>query len=166
MKQTVFLSLFLFMKLVLIGQVEKRGFIDYEKVLHASSFYDTSQIRIEAHTQLLRDSLETIQLEFHNLIYETPHNAPELDSARRRLLENNLKVVQIRIQNFSQYAETEINNLIEKERNDLRLRINKIATEFCNANNIICLADKKAVLYCEGCTDFTEELIFFMRHSE
>ena len=163
MKQTVFLSLFLFMKLVSIGQVEKKGFIDYEKVLHASSYYDTSQKRLEAFTQLLRDSLEIIQLEFHNLIYETPHNTLELDSARKRILENKLKKVQIRIQNFSLYAETEINNQREKERIDLRLKINKKATEFCNANNIICLADKKAVFYCEGCIDFTEELIFYMR---
>ncbi len=85
------------------------------------------------------------------------------DSSFKRKLEDKVNEFQKKIGDFQDYAKREIERTRENTEINLKLVIMKELKQFSYDNHLVCAPDKKSILYCDDCKDFTEAFIQYYK---
>lgn len=137
----------------------KQGYIDFDKVIQSIPYYSTAQKHLETKARHLDDSLNVMMTAYLDFIENgVPHNV-ELDSTNAALIENRMRTMEKNIQGFQQYAQIEITKDQETIEVTLKDIVVKELEQYCLDNHIVCIVDKKAILHCSDCTDFTDDFV-------
>lgn len=143
----------------------KHGFVDYDKVALALPDYELKQRQLKALSAQFDDSLNVMAQEYQRfLLNSIPHNV--LDTTGLALVENKMRLMQTRMEDYQSSAIAELTKLQEDIKSTLRDTIVTAMTKFCEINKIVTVVDKDEILYCLGCIDFTGDFIEFMRKNE
>ena len=141
----------------------KQGYIDYERVELTFPQYSIGQKEIEKRTDQLTDSLRMIGDKIKDLVRgEYPRNLTS-DSSFRKQLEDKLIKIQIEYDEFQEHAKKELKKLQQRIESNLRDTVSKELQKFSADNNLICVLDKKSILYCNDCKDFTDDFIAYRK---
>lgn len=141
----------------------KQGYIDYERVVVTFPQYSSGQKEIEKRTKQLTDSLQLIGQKIQYLVKgEYPRNLTS-DSSFRNELEDKLNGLQTEMADFQYYAKGQLNGLKDKVDSNLKEMILKELKLFSADNNLVCVLDKKSILYCNECKDFTDDFIHYYK---
>ncbi len=149
--------------LVLISSVaygqKRQGYVDFEKVMVTFPEYNVGQKEVEKKTKQLNDSLKIFS---NNLSLFRFDDYPR-DSTERKKIENKLYELQFKIENFQRSAEGELKRMQETLNAKLKDILLRELEKFSVDNNLICVADKKSILYCNECRNFTEGFIDYCK---
>jgi Skp family chaperone for outer membrane proteins len=141
----------------------KQGYIDFERVVVTFPQYSIGQKEIEKRTNQLTDSLRMIGDKIQNLVRgEYPRNLTS-DSSFRKEMENKLLRIQIEMGDFQSYAKEQLKKLRDRIDNNLLGLVSDELKEFSTDNDLICVLDKKSILYCNDCKDFTDDFIHYYK---
>ncbi|MEH0153184.1 OmpH family outer membrane protein [Limibacter armeniacum] len=161
MRKILFILTLLLSGLTTLGQT-KHGYIDYDKVVQTLPEYAAELKHLETKNRQLQDSLNAMMTEYQDYLQNgIPHNV-ELDSTDKVSLENRIRNMGKKIQDFQQNAQVEINKdqkLVETKLKDL---ITKELEQYCLDKDIDCVVDKKAILHCSNCTDYTDDFVNYL----
>jgi Skp family chaperone for outer membrane proteins len=153
--------------LLLIGLLaraqSRQGYIDYEKAAIEFPQYRDGQKEVETRTNQLDDSLKILADIFQNVIRgEYPRNMIS-DSSFRKKIEDKLYKAQMDVIDFQERSKKEIRRLQDRYSLNLRSIILKELSQFSTDNNVVCVVDKKSILYCSDCKDFTDDFISYRK---
>ena len=156
------LGLFILTVPTIFGQT-KQGYIDYERVVVTFPQYFVGQKEVEKRTDQLTDSLRTIGDKITDLVRgEYPRNLTS-DSSFRKELENKLLTIQIEMDDFQSNAKEQLKKLQNRIDNNLLELVSSELKKFSTDNHLICVLDKKSILYCNDCKDFTDDFIAYLK---
>lgn len=143
----------------------KQGYIDYYRVKLVFPQYYIGQMEIQKRTNQLTDTLRTLYDNLMDRIRgEYPRNLTS-DSSFRRQMEDKLMKLQLEFQEFQEQAKMELGRLQKRINRDLRDTISKELRKFSADNDLICVLNKKAILYCSDCQNFTDDFIAYVKNS-
>lgn len=160
MKHILYISILLFVSLKSIGQT-KQGYIDLdsirinlpENVIQKYTSYTEKKMELETIEMEFEDSLEVLQSNYLRLIESPVHVSTEVE---RTKLEKKYSTLEDHIQLYYKRAHL----ITEQHKEHLeKLLLNIILHElavFSKKHNISRVEDKKSVLYCLQCEDYTE----------
>lgn len=163
------MRLLIFQLLILTGPTicgqTKQGYIDFERVVVTFPQYYIGQGEIENRTNELTDSLRMIADKIPNLVrVEYPRNLAS-DSSFRKEMDNKLRRIEVEIGDFQSHAKEQIKKLQDSIDNSLRGLVSSELKKFSADNDLICVLDKKAILYCDDCKDFTDDFIDYYKRT-
>lgn len=162
-KQTISLLGFLLAAHVLHGQ-DTLGYIDYERVSVTLPDYQKEQKALDTRKRQLQDSINVMFNDFKDTLMQSPHNV-KIDSASRLLLESTIRGFEEKIRNAQEYGRNEL----AKRQTEIQIKLKNVVAQFvkeyCVRNNIASIVDKKSLVYCKDCIDFSEELIKYIKNS-
>ncbi|MCC7303120.1 MAG: hypothetical protein IT233_10805 [Bacteroidia bacterium] len=151
-----YLFLLLFCSGYLFAQV---GVIDPLQVQHVLPGYS---VLIESYAKRSKQQLDSQQI-FISRYSSCLERSYMLDSLHAFALDDSIKfhqdnmvAFQLRSDKIMKQMEMEMRTALDKE---LQLRVR----EFCEKNKLAALFDRKGILYCPGCKDYTAELIKFLK---
>lgn len=142
---------------------KRQGYIDYEKVAVIFPQYADGQNVVEKRTKQLNDSLHIMADKFEPLYRGCYPSNMTTDSTFRKEMQDKLNRLQTEIERFQEYAKKEINDIQQKVDTNLKTEVIKELKQFSADNNVICALDKKSVLYCNDCKDFTDDFIHYYK---
>jgi Skp family chaperone for outer membrane proteins len=160
-KQTICILILFVTGPLLYGQTNQ-GYVDYDKVVVTLPQYVTGQRVLEMRKKQLSDSIELMLKVFMHKLRDTPHDV-KIDSATKALLENELIQFQSKITDSQNYAQNELKKTKTKIDLDLKVVVDNEMKMYCTTKNIICVADRKSILYCNDCMDFTQDFINYLK---
>lgn len=162
-KQTISLLGFLLAAHVLLGQ-DTLGYIDYDRVSVTLPDYQEGQKALDTKRRQLQDSINVMFNDFKDMLKQSPHNV-KIDSTSRLLLESTIRRFEEKIRNAQQHGRNEF----EKRQTEIQIKLKNVVAQFvkeyCVRNNIASIVDKKSLVYCKDCVDFTDELIKYIKNS-
>lgn len=85
------------------------------------------------------------------------------DSSFRKKIEDKLYKAQMDVIDFQVHLKKEIRRLQDRYSLNLRSIILKELSQFSTDNNVVCVVDKKSILYCSDCKDFTDDFISYRK---
>lgn len=162
MRKITIILFFALVSISVFGQ-NKIGYIQIDSVRIILPDYRISEAKVKESEDILNDSLnllvdkltEFYKRNFSNVDYSW-------NSTLEKQFNDTLMKVQTDIENYTVYALGKISDLKESELKKVDTKINYFILEFCKINNITCVVEKKSVLYCIECVDYTKELIDFI----
>lgn len=160
-KQTICLLGFLLAAHVLHGQ-DTLGYIDYERVSVTLPDYQKEQKALDTRKRQLQDSINVMFNDFKDVLMLNPHNV-KIDSASRLLLESTIRGFEEKIRNAQEYGRNELAKKQTETQIKLKNMVARHVKEYCVSNSIVSIVDKKSVLYCRDCIDFTDDLINYIK---
>jgi Skp family chaperone for outer membrane proteins len=146
---------------LLYGQTSQ-GYVDYEKVVITLPLYVAGQRALEMKKKQLSDSIESMMKQFTHKLYDMPHNV-KMDSATKALIENDLLQFQRKITD----SQSHFQNGLKKAQATIELNLKEVVYSemkmYCATRNLICVAGRKSILYCNDCIDFTDDFINYLK---
>lgn len=140
---------------------ERYGFIDFEEVIQSLPEKTLMEENLDLKSIRFQDSLQILNSHYyHFLNYRVPHNT---DSIKLVAFNDSLKTLQSNISAFTEYAKDAVETEQKKILDELLKIVRTELKQFCIENQIHQIADKSSLLYCVDCTDFTKELIEFLK---
>ncbi len=85
------------------------------------------------------------------------------DSSFRKVMEDRINGLQKEMEHFQEYAKKEVIGIQNKVNTNLNSIIVTELKQFSDDNNWICVVDKKSILYCNDCRDFTDDFITYYK---
>lgn len=165
MIHTLYILILLLFGLTTYGQA-KQGYIDFEKVVQTLPYYEIGQKQLDIKKGQLQDSFKVIATEYQDFLEnKLPHNTV-LDSVDKASLDNRIRAMEKKIRGFHQYAQTEMTKEQEKIDTTLKDIVVRELEEYCADNHIVCVAEKKAILHCTNCHDFTDDFLDFLNRKK
>jgi Skp family chaperone for outer membrane proteins len=125
--------------------------------------YSIGQKEIEKRTNQLTDSLRMIGHKILDLVRgEYPRNLTS-DSSFRKELEDKLNKLQTEMAGFQEQANRQLKKLKDRIDSNLRELASNELKQFSTDNDLVCVLDKKSILYCNDCKDFTDDFIHYYK---
>jgi Skp family chaperone for outer membrane proteins len=125
--------------------------------------YSIGEKEIEKRTNQLTDSLRMIGNKIQDLVRgDYPRNLTS-DSIFRKELEDKLNKLQTEMADFQEQANRQLKKLKDKIDSNLKELISKELKQFSADNDLVCVLDKKSILYCNDCKDFTDDFIHYYK---
>jgi hypothetical protein len=140
----------------------KLGYIDYEKVKVVFPEYNVGLEEMAMRSWGLQDSLMVLYANLQRVLRHFPEPL-KTDTLSRNLLEHKLFDVQNQFVLLQEKGQKQLRTIQAKLDFGLKSKILKTLAQFSSENDLICLSDKKAILYCEDCRDLTDEFILYFK---
>lgn len=117
---------------------------------------------------MLTERYNSLGEKLHNFLLDSfPHYSGNvLDSVRARksaLFHYRLLNKQTELQKFGESLTEIYADSVKTEEKLLANQLKTIVIDFAKQKEIICIVDKKSVIICEGCDDYTIDLIEYIR---
>ena len=116
---------------------------------------------VEMRAKQLNDSLALIVKNGESLWGGCYSENVTRDSSFRKEMEDKLKGLQKELERFQAYAKNEIDSIQQNIDENLKRIIANELKQFSITNNVLCVLDKKSILYCDNCKDFTDDFIAY-----
>lgn len=145
---------------------KRQGYIDYDKVIVSFPQNDLEQKKLDSRTKELNDSLKILVREFQEMTRTTvdyPQTKEGDLQIKKRVQELNDKLN--KLYTFRDKVESEIKQLKDEKDFKMKQVVTKELQTFSLDNNVICVLDKKSILYCNDCVDFTDDFIKYFKSS-
>jgi Skp family chaperone for outer membrane proteins len=156
------LGILILTRSVIYGQTTQ-GYIDYEKVMMIFPQYIDGQREIEKRAKQLNDSLVIIAKKIEASLMGCYSEKVARDSSFRKVMEDRINGLQKEMEHFQEYAKKEVIGIQNKVNTNLNSIIVTELKQFSDDNNWICVVDKKSILYCNDCRDFTDDFITYYK---
>ena len=156
----IILIILFLLGLTATGQV-RSGYIYYDKVILELPEYSSSQKKLETLKFQMQDSLSILSKQFQNFM-ESLLVDKYMDSLAKKTLNDSILSLG---NNISKYKELAFDRFrIEEQsiQSILKNQLIKKIKDFSRENNIDCITEKQALLYCDNCVDLTNELIKYL----
>jgi Skp family chaperone for outer membrane proteins len=141
----------------------KQGYIDYDRVVTTFPHYSAGQKEVEKRTKQLNDSLNLLVNKLNDLVSGEYPKSLTSDSSFRQKMHDKLDKIQNEMRDFQVHALAELKKLQDMVDKNLRGLVAKELKMFSSDNNLICVMDKKSILYCNDCKDFTDDFIAYYK---
>jgi Skp family chaperone for outer membrane proteins len=151
--------------LLLAGHVssgqDNCGIIDYDKVRPAVPDEELRQ-RIEVFSKLAQ---EDINKEYARLdsLYKNGVDDRNMNSDTQKALVDTIRNRFQRFENYKKSIEQKLGQMTEEIDKICKQYIIDKSKAFCTDKGLHCLTDKKAILFCDNCIDYTDEFIKYIK---
>jgi Skp family chaperone for outer membrane proteins len=140
------------------------GYYDSDKIFENLPDYAQFNDSIKIRRQQIKDTVELLLKEFNNYRF-FPINSANPDCTKiNKMIKAEKDDFYNRIINYK----SSFNQRLDKEEQDKKTELYDIYSDFVKSffkkNDLIIIADKKAVLYCKDCIDYTNDLIEFIKN--
>jgi len=164
MKQILVFIIFVITVLNVEGQ-SNYGSINYSAVLETLPEYSIGLKNFESTTTTYQDSLNVLMDNYYDFIQNGgPHNV-KLSADEMKNLTDHVENMESRIQEFQIEFETVVMKNQENLMSALKEIIEPQLELFCSQNNIECMVDSNAILICNSCTDYTDQVIKHIKNN-
>lgn len=157
-------QLILFLTIALGSTVSaqtKYGYIEFEKVKTHFPEYNTGQIELAGLTKKINDSISVLTKILEKKMGGHYPQYALKDSVFLKEKVNELSLLQERVKSYH----AEANKFLKRRQEQIDSTLKNLVVielkKFSTENNVLCVLDKKAVLYCSSCSDFTENFIHY-----
>lgn len=169
MKKLVFTLVSIFCFTQLVFSQTPQGVIDLDLVKEKfnpkkgdeTALYFVKIEELKSYRMASEDSLKHLQKEYLDFVNSHSHRIEDTPAARQTL-EKEVRQLEDHIHSTYLVFEKQIE---EKEENLKQLKKDMISANlvtFCTINQIEYVVDKKMVLYCKSCTNYTDEFITYL----
>ncbi len=139
----------------------KAGYYDHDSVARALPEHERLEHELVLERQRLEHAVIVLQKKLEHLYkYGIPHGV-HLDSLQKKTMEDSINDLSNRIQNFQGFAEASLRLKQEASQKILNERVLALTSSFCREKNIAALGRKSAVIYCDGCINYTKAIIAY-----
>lgn len=144
----------------------KYGYIEYEKVKIHFPEYNSGQIEIDRLTKKYKDSLSTLSNILEKKIGAHYPQYTLKDSIFLKERVDELNLLHDELKFYYEEGNRFLKSRQEQIDSDLKSLVVTEMKRFSAENNLVCVLNKKAVLYCSNCLDFTEDFILYYKEKK